>query len=129
MPLNPIHFNPTSLINSAVATASWSGEAAWNSSASESGEFIVMVVAVCFAESVIGMALSISAATYSHRQPSRHTNTPLLSILSQILIKALDALRCWQCSRTRKWRIDELLESRRKFRHYCCVPSTILRKE
>lgn len=45
-PLNPIHFNPTSLINSAVATASCSGEAAWYNSANESGEFIVMVVAV-----------------------------------------------------------------------------------
>lgn len=51
-PLNPIHFNPTSLINSAVATASYSGEAAWNNSASESGEFIVMVVAVYFVRNV-----------------------------------------------------------------------------
>jgi hypothetical protein len=49
-PLNPIHFNPTSLINSAVASASYSGEAAWNNSASESGEFIVMVVAVCYSD-------------------------------------------------------------------------------
>jgi hypothetical protein len=51
--------------------------------------------------------------TYSHRQPSRYTNTPILSILSQVLIKGLYALRCWQRARTSKRRIDELLESGR----------------
>ena len=45
-PLKPMHFNPTSRISSAVATASPCGAAAWYSSESESGEFMVMVVAV-----------------------------------------------------------------------------------
>lgn len=48
-PLNPIHFSPTSLMSSAIATASLSGFealAALYSATIESGEFIVIVAAV-----------------------------------------------------------------------------------
>ena len=49
-PLNPIHFKPTSLINSAVCTDwLWSFEvsfASLNNSVNDSGEFIVIVAAV-----------------------------------------------------------------------------------
>lgn len=48
-PLNPIHFNPTSLINSAICTLSLGGLellATLNRAAIDSGEFIVIVAAV-----------------------------------------------------------------------------------
>jgi|TARA_R110002003_G_scaffold267_5_gene17916 hypothetical protein len=47
--LNPIHFNPTSLINSAIATDSLGGLDALVEvyrASMDSGEFIVMVAAV-----------------------------------------------------------------------------------
>lgn len=48
-PLNPIHFNPTSLINSAIATPSlvlFSSLTALYSFTIDSGEFIVIIAAV-----------------------------------------------------------------------------------
>jgi hypothetical protein len=49
-PLKLIHFRPTSRINSAVVTAralSWEDVARWNNSVNDSGEFMVIVAAVC----------------------------------------------------------------------------------
>ena len=49
MPLKLMHFRPTSRMNSAVARlslADWEVLASWYSSVRDSGEFIVMVVAV-----------------------------------------------------------------------------------
>lgn len=76
-PLNPIHFNPTSLISSAVCTASPSGEAAWYSSDSESGEFIVMVVAVYYTSyQFLAPSLYVWKGCVSHTAMDNQAGTP-----------------------------------------------------
>jgi len=68
--------------------------------------------------------------TYSHGQPSRHTDTSGLCIFGQVLVKCLDARWSGQSTGSREWRIDEFFESGRELRHDCCLsllPIEVLR--
>jgi hypothetical protein len=117
-PLKPMHFKPTSRINSAFCTASARGRSAlakeWRAE-SDWGEFIVIVAAVCTSGQWNGpMHLDVYSASYAHRKPCWPLNFLLFGLPCDALVDGRDAFGCWRRARSRKWRVNELFQRRRK---------------
>ncbi len=122
-PLKPMHFRPTSLINSAVSILCClsleSLVARLYSTVNDSGEFIVIVVAVCSHISLISCSF-LDTFTHGQSKPCWHSNILSRSFISYALIYGSDLWCCRECIWSGVLRRNERFQGRGEFRHLSC---------
>ena len=120
-----MHFSPTSRINSAFWTAAESGFSAlampW-SAVNDSGEFIVIVAAVCDSLISIHHTLApelLGLVSHRHGEPCWLFDSLRLCVLCDALVHSANVAGRWCRSGPCKWRVDQRLQLPRKLRHAC----------